>query len=196
MKELRIFLWAAFLPFLISSCGDDDVPEAENEEEIITDVTLTFTPEPGGDATTVTASAQDPDGEGPEDIQVTEDINLQANTTYTLTIDLQNSIENESITEEIDEEDGEHMFFFGWTNDLFSNPAGDGNIDNRPDAVVYNDQDDSGLPLGLETTWTTGDAATGTFRMVLKHQPDIKTETSTAQDGETDVDLTWDVIVE
>ena len=31
----------------------------------------------------------------------------------------------------------------------------------------------------------------GTFRIVLKHQPDIKSATSTVNDGGTDVDLTF-----
>jgi len=73
-------------------------------------------------------------------------------------------------------------------------PAGDGNVDNRGDAVNYNDMDAGGQPVGLNTTWTTGDASTadGEFRVVLKHQPDgIKTATSTATDGDSDIDITW-----
>ncbi|MDQ3394846.1 MAG: hypothetical protein M3512_12145, partial [Bacteroidota bacterium] len=45
---------------------------------------------------------------------------------YTLKLDLQNSIAGESIAEEVEEEAGEHMFFFGWTSGLFSDPTGDG----------------------------------------------------------------------
>ncbi|KXK24647.1 MAG: hypothetical protein UZ12_BCD005001928 [Bacteroidetes bacterium OLB12] len=97
-----------------------------------------------------------------------------------------------NITEEVEEESDEHLFFFAWTNNTFSDPAGDGNIDNRSDAVNYNDTDANGLPVGLSTTWTTTDvSASGTFRVILKHQPNLKSATSTATMGESDVDLTF-----
>jgi hypothetical protein len=85
------------------------------------------------------------------------------------------------------------MFFFGFTADTFSDPAGDGNIDARADALNYNDQDESGNPVGLSTNWSTGAAtsAAGDFRILLKHQPDLKTATSDATVGGTDVDLTF-----
>lgn len=174
-----------------SACSDDDSPAPENEEEIITDITLTFTPADGGVA--VVATAQDPDGEGPQDIEIADDIVLVVNTDYKLTIKLENSVARESITEEVEEEGGEHMFFFAWTDDLFAEPSGDGNIDSRAGVVNYVDADDNGLPVGLITSWKTGSAANGTFRLVLKHQPGIKSATSTAEDGESDVDLTWNV---
>ena len=75
-------------------------------------------------------------------------------------------------TSQVEEEAAEHMFFFAWTGDVFSDPTGDGNADNRADDVNYSDQDAGGLPLGLSTEWTTGDASAGTFRVVLKHQPE------------------------
>ena len=196
MKKINYLLGLGLVGMVgVIGCGDQDAPEAENEEEIITDVTLTFTPSAGG--TAITASAQDPDGEGPEELEVTQDIELDANTTYVLTLELGNSIEGESITEEI-EEDDEHMFFFGWTSGLFTDPTGDGNIgtSNRDDPMNYNDYDDDDFPVGLSTTWTTGDAASGTFRVILKHQPDIKSATSTSANGESDVDITWDITIE
>ena len=195
-KQYYLFIILLVLPLIFISCEDDDVPPEENEEEIITDVTLTFTPQ--GSGTPVVATALDPDGEGPQDIAVVDNIVLATNTTYELSIDLINGIENESIAEEVAEEDEEHMFFFGWTNNLFADPTGDGNIgaSARGDALNYNDQDDDGNPLGLSTNWTTGDAATGTFRIILKHQPDIKSAQSTSEDGESDVDLSWDISIQ
>ncbi len=194
-KKFYFMLLLSSVVMLATSCDDDDdVPPEENEEEIITDVTLTFTPSGGG--APVTATAADPDGEGPQSLQIVSNIALAANTTYTLTLDLQNAIEGESITEEVEEEDEEHMFFFGWTGNVFSNPSGDGNIDNRADVVNYNDQDSNGNPLGLSTTWTTAASGNGTFRVVLKHQPDLKTATSTAQDGSSDVDLTFNIQIQ
>lgn len=174
---------------------DDDEPPIEEPEEVITDVILSFVPIGGG--TEVTAVAQDPDGEGPRDIEVQGSINLAANTDYRLSIDLLNSIEGEVMTDEIREEAEEHMFFFAFSDAVFLNPPGDGNIDNRDDFVDYQDFDSNGEPLGLRTHWKTEDAtASGIFRVVLKHQPGIKSATSGSGDGETDVDLTWDVEIQ
>lgn len=193
MKKLWLLVLVFGIGTLLVSCGEDeDVPEAENEEEIITDVTLTF----AARGETVVASAQDPDGEGPQDIEVSDAISLSPNTTYTLTLDLENAVEGESITEEIEEEDDEHMFFFAFTDGIFVDPSGNGNADSRSDAVNYEDSDDNGFPVGLTTTWTTGDAANGTFRVILKHQPDIKTATSGSTDGESDIDLTWNIAIQ
>ncbi len=179
---------------LSAGCGDDDTPPMENPEEIITDVTLTFTPTSGP---SIVASAIDSDGDGPEELAINGSIVLATNTTYSLTIDLQNSIDGESITDEILEEAEEHMFFFGWQGGIFAAPNGDGNIEDRSDNVIYSDEDDNGLPLGLRTSWITADAATSTFRVILKHQPDgVKTETSESSDGDTDLDLTWDLSIE
>ncbi len=101
-----------------------------------------------------------------------------------------------NITEEVEEEGDEHMLFFSWTNNVFSSPAGDGNIDNRADAVNYDDEDANGLPLGLQTSWTTAEASSGNFRIILKHQPDLKSDTSDSSTGETDLDITFTVTVE
>jgi Trk K+ transport system NAD-binding subunit len=181
------------LTWTVNVSEDPNAPPCENEEEVITDVVLTWSPVGGGD--TIRARAQDPDGEGPLDLAILDGINLTENTEYTLTLELTNSIEGEDITEEIMEEDDEHMFFFAFTEDIFTNPLGDGNVDNRPDPVAYNDFDENGLPVGLSTSWTTpaNMGFGGTFRLVLKHQPDIKSATSTVNDGGTDVDLTFDL---
>ena len=177
----------------LSGCNDDD-PKKEDTPELITKATLTFTPSAGGSAVVVTAT--DPDGEGVQDITVDGPINLGASKSYTLTIALINELAQPSepgynVTEEVEEESDEHMLFFAWTNNVFNDPSGNGNIDNRSDDVNYEDQDTMALPLGLETFWTTAEASTGTFRVLLKHQPGLKTSTSTSSIGETDLDITF-----
>ena len=202
--KLTLFTTYALLfsvSLVFTACNDDDVPPEENEEETITDVTLTFTPTTGAP---VIATWKDADGEGAGNPVLTP-VTLAANTTYTLTINMINAIDPakpESISEEVEEEAKAHMFFFGWTGGLFSSPTGDGNLGagNRADPINYEDDDDPngvGFPLGLETTWTTGGATTGaTFRVVLKHQPDIKSATSDSTVGESDVDITWEATVQ
>ena len=195
--KLNILLYSLLSLVIFTACEDDDVvPEEEEEMEVITDVTLVFTSDAGA---VVTASAQDPDGEGVQELVVLDEIQLQAGTNYTLTFDIMNNLETpgESIGEEIAEEDDEHQIFFAWTEGAFSNPTGNGNIDNASDPVNYNDADGNGNPLGLNTTWTAGDPTTaGSFTVRLQHQPDVKTSTSGANDGDTDFELQFRLTIE
>jgi len=193
MMKSKFYLFLFIGLGLLASCDDDDDPApVEAEEEVISRVVLTFTPTDGGDVVTATYLDADGDGAGTPTI---DPIDLIEGVEYDLSMTLTNTLESpeEDITAEIREEDDEHMFFFEFTNDIFADPTGDGNLDNRGDAINYNDTDDNGNPVGLETTWTAGahtDAA-GEFRVILKHQPDIKSATSTADDGGTDVDITF-----
>lgn len=182
---------------VLGGCSDDDDPAKEDVPELITKATLTFTPSGG---TPVVVTATDPDGEGVKSITVDGDINLAAGTTYTLGIQLINGLaaptdEEYDITAEVTREGDEHQFYFAWNNDVFSDPAGNGNVDNRADKINYNDKDVNNLPIGLSTTWTAGAASSGTFHVLLKHQPDIKSATSTSTDGETDLDVTFNIVV-
>jgi len=177
---------------LITGCKDDDPPEPENELEVITDVKLVFTND--ADATDVVeVSAQDPDGEGVRELVILDEINLDVDKSYTLTFEIFNNLESpgEDIGDEIAEEDDEHQLFFSFSNDAFTDPDGDGNIDNASDPLNYNDRDGNGNPLGLSTSWTTASSTLsgGSFTARLQHQPDIKTSTSGATDGDTDFDL-------
>ena len=201
MKTINYFKKYSFYALMatglfFASCSDDDAPEAENDEEVITDVTLTFT-NTADPTDVVTAMAQDPDGEGIEELEVKGAINLKAEATYTLTLQIENKLDTndpEDITEEIEEEDHEHQFFFSFSNDAFSNPTGNGNIDKASDPLVYNDKDENNYPVGLSTTWTTSASAlaAGTFTVRLQHQPDgLKTATSGVEAGDADFNLTF-----
>ncbi len=192
--RLNYLLYAVLTLFIFTACEEDEAaPEEENEMEVFTDVKLVFTPAGGGAA--VEAAAQDPDGAGVQELQVLGAINLAANTSYTLTMVIENCLESpcELMNEEIEEEDDEHQFFFAFTNDAFTSPAGNGNIDSASDPINYNDSDGNGHPLGLNTSWTTGSASTGTFTVQLQHQPDVKTATSGSTDGDTDWALTFNL---
>ena len=195
--KLNYLLFAVLTLFVFTACEDDEaVPEEEEEMEVITDVTLIFTSDAGA---VVTASAQDPDGEGVQDLVVNDEIKLQSGTNYTLTFDIMNNLETpgEDIGDEIAEEDDEHQVFFAWTEGAFSNPTGNGNIDNASDPVNYNDADGNGNPLGLNTSWTAGDPTTAaSFTVRLQHQPDVKTATSGANDGDTDFELQFRLTIE
>lgn len=189
----KLFYLTIFSLAILMGCKDDEIAPEENEDKVITDVDLIFQ-EVGGGAP-LAFSATDPDGEGPEDI-VTEDIVLPAGKSFQLFIKIRNDIDNVDLTEEIEEEGADHMLFFGFTDELFDQPMGDGNIDSRVDQVNYIDKDENNLPLGLITGWQTGAAGSGTLRIVLKHQPGTKTETSDINVGSSDIDLTFPVTIE
>lgn len=201
-KTFRIHAlpFLAGLLLLFPSCKQED-PKPEKIPELISKATLTFTPA-GGPPVVVTAT--DPDNAGVQDIIVDGAITLVKGTSYTLTILLVNGLysttqDGYDVSKQVEKEGTEHQFFFSWNAGLFSNPAGDGNIDNRNNPLNYGSSIDSnGRPLGLTTTWTTAmTALTGSnsFRILLKHQPDIKSDTSTSNDGESDLDLTFSISV-
>ena len=196
--KLNYLLFAVLTLFVFTACEEDEaVPEEEEEMEVITDVKLVFTPTGGGAA--VEAVAQDPDGEGVQDLQVLGAINLKANTEYLLSVIIENCLEDpcEDVTEEIAEEAEEHQFFFAFTNDAFTSPAGNGNIDNASDPINYIGYDGNGNPVGLNTKWTAGNPTTAaSFTVRLQHQPDVKTATSGANDGDTDFELQFRLTIE
>jgi hypothetical protein len=198
-QNLKTCLTIGLGLLLLGGCSSDD-PQKEDTPELVTKAILTFTPTGGG--TIVVATATDPDGEGVQDLSIDGPIDLEVDKQYVMNIELINELAGVgqpgySITEEVEAEGAEHMFFFAWSGAVFHAPAGDGNIDNRTDPVDYVDLDSGGLPIGLITNWTSSAVmATGTFRVVLKHQPGTKTATSGSTVGETDLDLTFSINVQ
>lgn len=185
MKQSFLFLLALLLVISFSACDPDD-PEPVNEEELITTLNLTFTPTAGGDA--VNFSFQDLDGDGTGAPVVSTGI-LQANTNYTTSVELLNELESpaEDITLEIAEEDLDHQFFY------ITNVSGL--------TFEYSDMDPQGNPIGLTTICNTGDAGTGTMTVILLHEPNktaagVSTGDLTNAEGETDIEVTFDVQIQ
>lgn len=184
---------------LLAGCTAQD-PTKEDTPELVTKTKLTFTPTSGG--APIVVSATDPDGEGVQNIAADGPINLSQSTTYVMTISLINGLVEPGqtgydITHEVEDEGDEHQFYFSWSGDAFSDPAGNGNVDVGTDPVNYtgasNAKDMNGFNLGITTTWVTGPAPVNgaSFRIILKHQPGAKTATSGVAVGETDLDLTF-----
>lgn len=167
---------------LFTACSKDDDPEPDHEEELITTMILTMTPQDGG--ATVTATFRDLDGPGGADPTITP-ITLAANTTYSTIITLLDETKTpaEDISEEVEEEGDEHEFFFVPSNGL--------NL-----TVNKTDMDANGRPIGLTFTIQTQGASSGTLRVVLKHQPDLKNNTSDINTGETDIDQSFQVTIQ
>jgi len=184
MKTIKLLaLFFSLSLFVVSCSSDDDGGGGENDEELIT--TVIFALINNADASdTVTLTFTDLDGEGGAPGVYDISGPLTANATYTGSMQLWNATENppEDINEEIEEEADEHEFFY-------TNSAGL--------TITKTDVDGNGDPLGLFTTVTTGAAGMGAINVVLRHEP-MKPNNGTAADagGSTDVDVTYDVMVQ
>ena len=181
-KHTHVFLFAIGL--FIVSCGKDD-PEVPIEEEVIT--TLRYTLSPSGGGSDIILSFVDLDGDGGDDPVITGGT-LNVNSTYTGSITLANESESpaENITEEIEEQDEEHQFFFSSSITGLT--------------ISYNDSDTDGKPIGLSNSLTTGDSGTGSITVTLRHEPDKNATGVSDGDisnagGETDIEVSFPIEV-
>ena len=179
MKTIKFLTVLILSTITFSACSnDDDNPDPVNEEEVITTLIAQLTPQGGG--TAITLTFQDLNGNISSNVSGA----LAANTTYNGSLDLLNETESpaESITEEIEEEDDEHQFFFSATNNVGT--------------FAYTDSDDDGNPIGLAFTLTTGAATNGSITIILRHEPakdatGVSDGDITNAGGETDISVTF-----
>ena len=186
MKKNNLFLACIFAFIVVFSGCDKDEPEIPNEEELITTLNYTLTPAGGG--ASITLSFKDTDGDGGNAPSITGGT-LAANQTYSGEMALLNELESpaEDITEEIEEEDEDHQFFFQ------SNVTGL--------SISYDDQDGNGNPIGLSSSLSTGSAASGSLSIILRHEPNKSADGVMDGDignagGETDIEVTFPIDVQ
>ena len=188
MSNLRIFATVIFTTVLFVSCSNDEdiTPEPINEEEVITTLTVTLVPEGGG--TAVVLSFQDLDGDG-EDAPVINTGDLAAGVTYNGSIELLNEteIDPENITEEVKEEGLDHQFFYTVGTGLDVTTAYSDNEGTGVDSV--------GNPLGIEFTLTAGTESSGTLTFTLRHEPNKPNTGLSDAEGETDIEVSFDIEV-
>lgn len=192
--KLPLYLFAA-LGFALASCESED-PIEENEGEVITDVTLTFqeidaSNNPVGSPFSFTAS--DPEGIEVGATPTIETVTITRGKMYLMTIEVFNSIENEDITEEIEEEADEHQFYFLGSA-----------IDNNILSISY--ADEGGIALGLQNMVNVSSspgANNAQMRVVLRHDLDKNFPGATNPNfanfvqagGESDLDITFPVVI-
>ncbi|MAH82264.1 MAG: type 1 periplasmic binding fold superfamily protein [Flavobacteriaceae bacterium] len=178
-----------FLPILlmllvtVASCSKDDdpLPEAVNEEEVITTMEVTLT----SGASVITLKTQDLDGDGPNAPVVTVSGNLAAGTTYDGVMKFLNELESpaENITEEVEEEDLDHQVFFTVGSGLDV-------------TTEYSNNDSAGNPLGTQFKLTAGSASSGNLTFTLVHEPTKPNTGLASAGGETDIDATFSITIE
>lgn len=185
---MKIFFYSSLLfVSAILSCDNDDVKPI-NEDEVITTVKLTFTPQDGGE--TVVLTSKDLDGfDGPNLPVVTQSGALVKNKTYTTAVAFLNELESpaEDITAEVQEEAADHQVFYQVTSTLpsFTYLLGAGNVDVN------------GKPIGVNAQFITGaTAASGNIIVTLRHLPNksasgVSDGNITNAGGSTDASATF-----
>lgn len=174
-KQHSFFLLLlAFAALTFSACKKDD----KTEQELITTIELHFTGTNGFDQH---FEWEDLDGDGGASPTI-DTIVLPLNIALNCHVHVYDKSKNptEDITEEIEEEDAEHLFIYNPSNNVVS--------------ITSTSVDGNGAPFRITSTWTTTGAGTGSVRVRLIHEPD-KGATDPGATGETDFDVTFPVIV-
>lgn len=188
MKTIKLSTLAILVLFIASCSSDDDgEPQIVNEEEVITSLILTLTPQGGGTALEFSSRDLDADGPNPPTVMVE---NLAANTTYTGVVQVLNETESpaEDVTVEVAQEDDEHQFFYQV-------------VGNAAITTAYTDADGDGNPIGIEITLTTAAASTGDMVVTLRHLLDknaagVSDGDITNAGGDTDVAVTFPITIQ
>jgi len=172
------FLFFAFLAFISSSCEKDTTGDPDNESELITTVSITFTPASGAARSFKWTDKDGAGGIAP----VIESIVLAANTSYTISTSFLDESKSPAynVTEEILEDGYEHLVCYTSSG---SAPA-----------VQITDLDKKKDPLGLAGTAKTTTVGNGSLQIILKHIPDKKS-TTPCSTGETDIEVTFPVTI-
>jgi len=194
MQKLNKFKTYALIMATVvtfSSCSNDDSNDAPvNEEELITTVTAIYTPVGGG--TAVTLQYKDLDGAGANAPVITVSGNFEKSKTYNGVLTFKNELTNpvEDITLEIIEEGVDHQVFYQTT----------GTVNAFSYGTATSNLDVNGVPVGLQSVFTTTDTASGTLTITLRHQP-VKTASNVASgditnaSGNTDAEVSFPISV-
>ena len=183
MKTMKTSAFYALLTLAMLGCSDDDTaPEIINEDELITTVILTLTPDSGDQVVLTTI---DLDGDGPDEPVTTVVGIFSENTQYQGAVQFLNETEDpaEDITQEVIEEADEHQVFYTISEGL--------NIQ-----TTYEDQDSQGNPLGVQITLSTGAASEGSLTVTLRHEPVKPNDGLESAGGETDISTSFDVSIQ
>jgi hypothetical protein len=182
MSNKFLLLLSFALVLFVFACGEDEDPIIENEEELITSVTLTLFS--NGQQEDVTIGFSDPDGDGGTAPSFSQTGVLQANSSYRGQLSFASP--SGSIDAEIVDEGLDHQVFYVVSGGL-------------PMTLTYNDTDSSGQPIGLMTNVATAAAGSGQLTITLRHQPvkaSVSIDNPSAAGGSTDAEVTFNLAVE
>ena len=168
---------------------DDDDHHGPGEEELITTLSITLTPSGGGSP--ITVRFRDLDGEGGNE-PVVDVLAVTGGTDYNGMVEVLNETETppEDITEEVEEEAEAHQFFF---ETLGGFSAATVEYADKESDYVSNSGADH--PVGLAFTLSVPEnAQNGQLRVILSHFDEAPKD-GVNQSDETDIDVTFEVLV-
>lgn len=189
MKNLKYSLLFLVSVLGLTSCSNDDdsAPEAVNETEVITNVTLTFTDDAGTSKTYTYTNPRYRD-----DSYTAPNIQLESGKTYQVMANFydKSDPDNPEVkTNEIIEEKDDHFLEYRFTNVNIGLSRTDGD----------ETTDSNGVQIGLHTQWVAGDAGNGTVQVTLVHQPETKDPSDPIGNhtgGETDAQVAFDLTIQ
>jgi hypothetical protein len=172
---MKRFLLAVLVIAGVVGCKKTASPADENEHESVNKIEFVFNSTGSAARTFI---MEDPDGDGGNPPSRIDTIKLNAGTTYTLdvkTYNLVNGVQKD-ITSVISSQSSSHELYFIPTGITV--------------AITKNDKDRKNYPVGLNSTWVVGSAATGTIRFKVMHKPaGIKGPNDAPTVGHSDIDL-------
>lgn len=178
-----------------------------NQGEVITHFELTLSSMSGTTTISNTYKYIDNDGDGGQPAffggtnQSDSVITLMANKVYTASIMLfdRSKTPVDTISNEVEEEGAEHMFFFNETNPVAVNSVWSTTLTPSATQVTYTDSDGASTPrpIGLQSTWQTFNANPTKYpvKITLRHQPN-SVKNGTFAPGDTDVEAPFKFIVQ
>lgn len=179
-KHLSICL--ILFALTLAGCKEKQTPVDPAEDEVITTVTLSLR-----DLSSNVVSEfvwEDLDGVGGNAPNRIDTLRLISSRMYLGGI----TIKNASVTPVVDltpdivAYKDQHQFFFSATNALA--------------AVLTLDKDSRGLPVGLEFNVDAGTPGSGAFTVALSHYPTRTAKNGTTPSDETDISVTFPLVVE
>jgi hypothetical protein len=185
---INLIIFAFVIAAISTGCKKDketvpDPEEPANETEVMTTFKLVLV-DSANTSNMVTAVFRDPDGDGGKPAVQFDSIKLAPNKTYFASVLIldETKVPVDTISNEIEEEGDDHMFFY--------TPTG---VNETITLIDKDNHKPTPLPIGLKTRWKTGTASTGTTKIVLRHQPGVKN--GTYAPGVTDIDISFHTII-
>lgn len=187
----RLSVLAATVALIVGLAAcDSGEPDPVNPEELITDVTITLT-NTDDDSDTVTIAASDSDGDGQGIVFTPSSISLRPGVTYSGTITLRDAINDENITEEIEEEAEEHLFRYEF------DPSEAGAVTLTDTESDYTSENENGGDYAVGLTFDVSVASTasgsGELQAILYHFDEEPKTGSDVTSDETDIDIAFPV---